>query len=117
MQYVFNDRRTYITTIEFRNTLPINNIECIRGFSEEGVIGNFLKREFRYSFDNVIWQPWQILTNAALTTINFQDQNNFFLHIRYTRTSVIAGNINTVYLNYDSIIIPPYYPLDTSLLA
>jgi hypothetical protein len=116
MQYVFNDRRTYITTIEFRNTLPINNIERIRAFTEEGVSGIFIKREFTYSFDNVIWNPWQILTNAALTSINFQDKNDFYLHFKYTRASVVAGNIGSVYLIYDSRKISPLSPIDTSII-
>ena len=116
MQYVLNDRRTYITTIEFRNTSPILNIERLRLFQEEGLVGNFTKKEFRYSFDNVSWQPWQTLTNSNLMSIGFQDQNNFFIHIKYTRTNVIAGNVNAIYLTYDSKRITPPSPLDSSII-
>jgi len=102
MQYIFNDRRVYITSIEFRNTIPILNIEKIRSIKEEGVTGNFTKKEFRYSFDNVIWSPWDTLTTAKLVNISFANQSNFYLHIKYSRTKVIDGNIGAFYLTYDS---------------
>jgi len=102
MQYTLDNRRTYITSIEFRNISPILNINRLRSFKEEGVTGSFTKKEFRYSFDNVIWSPWQSFTTANLTGINFSDQSNFYIHIKYSRSSVIAGNIDVIYINYDS---------------
>ena len=115
MQYVFNDRRTYITSIEFRNTVPIVNIERIRSFKEEGVTGNFTNKEFRYSFDNVIWSTWQTLTIANISAINFADQENFYLHVKYSRNKVIDGNINAFYLLYDSRKVSPPSP-DSSII-
>lgn len=102
MQYVLNDPRRYITTIEFKNLTPILNIERLHSFREEGQVGTFLKKEFRYSFDNNIWQPWQSFTNSNLHSISFQDNVNFYIHIKYTRASVVSGNINAIYLNFDS---------------
>lgn len=118
MQYIFNDRRAHIRTIEFRNTFPILNIEKITSFKEIGVTGSFVKKEFRYSFNdpNFIGVPWQPLTTEALTSINFLDNRQFYLHIRYTRSNVIAGNINSFILIYDSRIIPLPSPIDTSII-
>jgi len=116
MQYVFNDRRTYITTIEFRNSSPILNIERIRSFREEGIVGNFTKKEFRYSFDNNIWSPWKTLNQGNLTSIDFSDEQHFYLHVKYSRVKVIDGNIDTFYLTYDSKSITPPAPDPSALL-
>jgi len=115
MQYVLSNRRTYISTVEFQNTTPILNIERLRFFSEIGLTGNFTKKEFRYSFDNVIWQPWQTFSNTNLSIIDFRDYTNFYIHVKYTRTSVIAGNIDLIYLTYDSKVITPPSP-DSSII-
>ena len=102
MQYVLDDPRRYITTIEFRNTLPILNVERMHSFSEEGLVGTFSKKEFRYSFDNNIWQPWQTFNMGNINSIHFQDNENFYIHIKYTRSSVTSGNLNAIYLTFDS---------------
>jgi len=115
MQYIFNDRRAYITSIEFRNTSPILNIEKIKSFTEEGLVGNFINKQFRYSFNNVDWSEWNTLSIGKLVSINFKDENNFFLHIVYTRVKIIDGNIESFYLNYDSRNITQLYP-DSSIV-
>lgn len=115
MQFILNDRRTYITTIEFRNTTPILNIERIRSFYEEGLTGKFIKKEFRYSFDNITWSPWQTLNTQNLSSIIFFDNSYFYIHIKYTRENVISGNIKSFILTYDSKIISPPSP-DSSII-
>ena len=116
MQYVLTDRRSYINTIEFKNNVSISNIERLRAFHEEGVVGNFSKREFKYSYDNVIWSPWQTLSTANFVAISFNDHDNFFIHVKYTRTSVISGNINSFSVIYDSQIISIPGPSDSSII-
>jgi len=115
MQYVFNDPRRYINTIEFKNVLPILDIERIRSFHEESIVGNFIKKEFRYSFDNAIWSEWDTLNQGKLISIHFADQSNFYLHFKYTRKHVIDGNIESIYLTYDSRTITPQPP-DSSII-
>lgn len=116
MQYVFNERRVNISSIEFKNTSPILNIDRIRFFREEGVVGNFIKKQFCYSFDNVTWSPWQSFTTDNLTSINFNDYNTFFLHIVYYREKAISGNIESIYITYEAKTITPYTPSDTSII-
>jgi len=115
MQYIFTDRRAYITSIEFRNTSPILNIEKIKSFREEGLVGKFINKQFRYSFNNVDWSAWNTLSIPKLVSINFQDETNFFLHIKYTRVKIIDGNIESFYLTYDSRSITPSYQ-DSSII-
>ena len=102
MQYVLDNVKRYITTVEFQNTSSIVGVERLRSFREEGLIGTFTKKEFCYSFDNIIWSSWQTFTNANLTAIDFEDESNFYIHIKYTRSSVNSGNINAIYLTFDS---------------
>jgi len=102
MQYVFPDRRTYITAIEFRNMSPIQNVERMRSFREEELVGTFIKKEFKWSFDNLIWNNWQTFNQVNLAAISFQDYENFYIHIKYSRSSAISGNIGNILLTYDS---------------
>jgi hypothetical protein len=117
MQYILNDPRRYITTVEFRNLTPIVNVERLLSFTEEGKVGNFIKKEFEYSFDNVSWQPWQNLTNSNLKSIDFQDYANFFIHIKYTRGNVQSGNIDAIILTYDANSVSLSSPLNGSINA
>lgn len=118
MQYQFNERYEYVKTVEFLNSLPLVNVERIRYYKEEDVTGSFTKIEFRYSWDNVIWSHWNTLTQGNLSSIQFRDNPEFYLHIKYSRAGVGAGNIQRWYLFYDSNIpTPPVPPSDSSLDA
>lgn len=118
MQYQFNERYEYVKTIEFINSNPIQNIERIRYFKEQGVKGTFEKKEFRYSWDNATWTNWNTLTQKNLSSIKFRDRPKFYLHVKYTRKGVGTGNISRWYLFYDSDTpTPPSPPRDTSINA
>jgi len=116
MQYIFNDRRTYITSIEFQNTSPIVNIEKIVSFREDGIVGNFTKKEFCYSFNNITWSPWQTLNITNLSSIDFRDNQYFYLHVKYSRNKVIDGNIDRFSIIYDSKITTPSIIYDVSII-
>lgn len=112
MQYQFAERQEFIKTVEFHNSDPLLNVTRITYFKEEGISGIFEKKEYRYSFDNTIWTNWNTLTQSNLAGIQFQDRPNFWLQLKYTRTSVISGNILRWYLFYDgSTSTPPVPPL------
>ena len=118
MQYQFNERFEYVKTIEFLNSNPLLNVERVRYFKEEGVTGTFIKKEFRYSFDNSVWTNWNTLTQANLSGIQFRDNPNFWLQVKYTRTGIGSGNIQRWYLFYDSgTPTPPVPPPDASIDA
>lgn len=119
-QYEFagGDRTEKVKTIEFINTLPIQNVYAIKFFKEEDISGQFQSKEFRYSFDNVIWSNWNTLTQQNVIAIQTRDNPNFWINIRYTRTGIGAGNILRFYLFYDSDIVPPGpTPADASIDA
>lgn len=117
MQYQFTERYEYVKSIEFKNSLPLH-IEKIRYFKEDEVSGTFTKKEFRYSWDNVVWTNWNTLTQGNLSGIVFRDQPDFYLHVRYSRTGIGSGNIGAWYLYYDSQTpTPPVPPPDASVDA
>lgn len=106
MQFVFNDRRELVNTITFKNENPILNVEKIRFFKEVGLSGTFLKKEFRYSFDKIVWSNWTTLTQQNLSSIKFKDNPEFYLQVVYNREKVNTGNIQSFYLFYDSLVPP-----------
>jgi hypothetical protein len=113
MQYQFIERQEFIKTIEFFNSSPLLNIQKITYFNEEGISGVFLNKEFRYSFDNAVWTNWNTLTQNNLSSINFNDNPNFWLQIRYTRAGISSGNIQRFYLFFESTVITPPVPAPT----
>lgn len=44
------------------------------------------KREFQYSFDNILWSEWQLLINDNIVNVNVQPNKPLYLRYRYTRT-------------------------------
>lgn len=117
MQYQFNERYEYVKYVEFLNSQPLHILK-IRYFKEDGVSGVFEKKEFRYSFDKVVWSPWNTLTQGNLAGIQFKDNRDFYLNIRYHRTGINSGNIQRWYLIYDEFLItPPITPSDSSINA
>ena len=102
LQYIFNNKTAAIKSVSFKNTNSIENIEKIVYFKEEGVTGNWQSKQFRYSWDNDTWSPWATLTQQALININFNNRENFFLEIKYTRDYAAAANIQSWFLFYDS---------------
>jgi len=110
MQYQFNERYEFVKYIEFLNSSPLQNVTKIRFFKEEEISGSFTKKEYRYSFDNVTWSNWRILTQANLANIEFNNTPNFWLQIKYNRVSIESGNILRWYLYYDSDTVTPPTP-------
>ena len=110
-QFIFNNKDVKVTTILFKNLTPILDIEKLVYFKETGLSGNWLKKEFRYSFDNVIWSNWSTFTQQALTNIQFKNNSNFYLEALYTRQSYNIASIEDLYLFYDAIIATPVDPV------
>lgn len=116
--YQFVERYEYVTTIEFFNSNALQNVQQILFLSEEGLVGTFLKKEFRYSFDNVTWSNWITLTLTNLTNLNLNDEPELYLHFRYTREGIAAANISTLYLTYEGDeTYPPAPEIDVSIDA
>ena len=101
-QFIFNDKTVNITTILFKNLTPLLNVEKIVFFKETGLTGNWLKKEFRYSFDNLSWSNWATLTQGSLKQIDFTNHPNFYLELLYTRANYNTASITDFYLFYDA---------------
>lgn len=110
-------RYEYVKSIEFKTDVPLINVEKIRYYKEFDLTGSFITIEFRYSWDNSIWSNWNTLSQINLSSIEFRDNPNFWLHIKYTRHGVGSGNIHRLYLTYDSNTIVPPVPIDASIDA
>lgn len=106
IQYNLTNRAELVQTITFKNTEAIENIKNIVFFTEDGLTGEFLRKKYRYSFDNEIWSLWQDLTHNNLAKLNFNDQPNFYIEVQYERTGIGAGNINNFIINYTSTSTP-----------
>lgn len=109
-QFIFNDKTVGVTTILFKNINPLQNVEKIVFFKETGLEGNWLKKEFRYSFDDAIWSKWNTFTQTNVTKIKFNNQPNFYIEILYTRKNYNTAKIDDLYLFYDSYISAPLDP-------
>jgi len=101
-QFIFTNKTVQITTILFKNLSSILDVEKIVFFKETSLKGNWLKKEFRYSFDDITWSSWRTLTQQALQNLDFTNHPNFFLEILYTRKNYNSANIEDFYLFYDS---------------
>lgn len=117
IQYIFSERKEQVTTIEFKNSLPLKNVQRINSFLEYGLVGVVQKKEFRYSFDNSIWSVWDTLSLPKLQSIPFNDRPNFYLQIKYTRAKLPDANIQLFYLFYESPISTPIVPGEASINA
>lgn len=102
LQFIFTNKQVKITTILFKNVTPILDIDKIAYFKETGLSGTWLKKEFRYSFDNTVWSNWNTLTQQALINLKFTNQPQFYIEVLYTRASYNSANITDLYLFYDS---------------
>ncbi len=117
-QYEFTNRSEQVKSITFKNTVSIDYIEKIILFKEEEISGVFERKEFRYSFDNVIWTNWNTLTQGNINAIDFQDQANFYLEVNYVRTGVNSGNIERFYILYvGNVLYPLVEDFDASIDA
>jgi len=110
-------RYEYVKSIEFKNSNPLLNVERIRYFKEDGLTGTFTSKEFKYSWDNVTWTNWNTLTQQAVANIQFRDNLNFWIHIRYSRNGIGNGDIKRSYIFYDSTTPTPPGPVDASIDA
>jgi hypothetical protein len=110
-------RYEYVKSVEFKTDNPLQDVERIRYFKEFELTGNFVSKEFRYSWDNSTWTNWNTLTQQNLANIEFRDRPNFYLHIKYNRQGVGTANIQRWYLFYDSNTPTPPGPVDASIDA
>ena len=109
-QFIFNNKTIGITTIQFKNTISLKGVEKIVFFKENKLSGNWLKKEFRYSFDNIVWTSWRTFTQNNVTSIEFNDQPEFYIEILYTRANYNTADIGDIYLFYDSNEASPVDP-------
>jgi len=86
-------------TITLSNKIPIENVGEIKYYTDN-LSGSFIKKEFRWSFNNEHWASWEILTQSAISRINTFNNYYFFLQIRYTLTAPGSGNVTTFNVNY-----------------
>lgn len=96
------EKYEYINEIVFKNTNPINNIVLLSSFHEENITGIILTKIFRYSYDNIDWSSWINLTTSALTAVPINDNTEFYIEIKYTRSNIISASIDSLYLVYIS---------------
>jgi len=87
-----------VSTILLYNEDPLENVSNIRYYSEN-LSGSFLKKEFRWSFNNEYWSNWEDLSQNAVTRINTKDKNTLYLQIRYTKSSN-DSKVNQFTLHY-----------------
>lgn len=120
LQFIFNNKQVKITTILFKNVTPILDIDKIVYFKEADLSGAWLKKEFRYSFDDSIWSNWAVLTQQSLIKLQFTNQRDFYIEILYTRAAYNSADIEDFYLFYDSVSETPPDPsvglIDADLL-
>ena len=119
-QYEFTggDRNEKVKSIDFFNTTPLLNVYRIKFFKEEDITGEFQTKQFRYSFDNVVWSNWNTLTQQNVAAIQTRDNPLFYFHVQYTRTGIGSANILRFYLFYESdTSIPGGPPPDASIDA
>jgi len=71
-----------------KTDIPAIGLIALLSYSES-VIGETVdiqfKREFSYSFDNILWAPWQLLNIDNLTNVQVQPNKPLFLQYKYTR--------------------------------
>lgn len=117
LQYEFTNRNEQVKTITFKNTVSIDNIENIIFFKEEAS-GDFISKEFRYSFDDIVWNEWTTLTQPNISKIIFADQPQFYLEVKYERFGILSGDAARFWLYYIGNISYPYSgPPDASIDA
>jgi len=106
------------THVVFRNTVSLNFVEKIIFFKETNLGGNWLSKQYKYSWDNTVWTCWNTLTQQALSEIDFTNRPNFWLEIRYTRENYLSANINDWYLFYEGLVVDddPSILIDADLL-
>ena len=120
LQYIFNNKSVGITEVIFSNISPIKSVEKVAYFKELNLTGNWLTKQYRYSWDKSSWSAWNTLTQQALIGINFQDHPDFYLELKYTRATFASADIGDWYLYYDtwvtSEVDPSTGPIDADLL-
>lgn len=100
-QFIFN-KTIGITTVLFKNINPLLYVEQLVFYKEILSTGVWLKQQFRYSFDNIVWSSWATLSQLNIQNIQFRDNPNFFIEILYTRQNYNTASIEELYIIYDS---------------
>ncbi len=118
-QYEFGggDRTEKVLTIDFANVNPFQNVNKVSFFKEDDVTGTFQSKQFRYSFDSVVWSNWATLTQAGVQGIPINDNPNLYLHFRYSRENIGAADIRALYILYGTNVALAGTPEDPSIDA
>jgi len=82
-----------------KNNVPIENVRNIRFFKDDSS-GSFVKKEFRWSFNNNYWSAWEPLNQGNLTKLEIKGKPYFFLEIRYVKANT-AAKISSFSLTYN----------------
>ena len=100
MQFTNFSRLEEGLTITLYNTTPIENVLAIKYYSDNSA-GEFEKKEFRWSFNNIYWSSWETLTQSAISNVDIHDNYFLFLQIRYILSAEhYSGTVSTFTLNY-----------------
>jgi hypothetical protein len=81
----------------FKNIYPLERITKLLYF-KDNAIGNFYKKDFRWSFDKDYWSPWVELNQNNFVNINIKAVY-LYLEIRYFSSG--PGTISTFVIGFD----------------
>jgi len=86
-------------TITLYNETPIENVEVIKYYSDNSS-GSFVKKEFRWSFNNVYWSAWETINQQSISRVNTHGNYYLFIQVRYILSTIGAGNVSRFTINY-----------------
>jgi hypothetical protein len=97
---IFSDfiRSTLGNDILFKNETPIENVGKVI-FYKDNASGNFVKKEFRWSFNKNHWSSWMTLNQENISNISAGNNKNLYLEIQYSNSG--NGSCSSFSINYD----------------
>jgi len=100
MQYQL--QREYTSThIQFANSEPLKDIKNINYFRIGSNYGDFVNKDFRISFDNINWEPYQDLTQINMASISFVPDTEFYIQVRYEKPVSGFYDITSFFIFFD----------------
>ena len=102
MQYQLPIRTEDATYIFFSNDKPLKNVKKLNYYREGSSYGNFLAKDFRYSYDGINWEPpgWIQLTQLNITNLPFSPNLDFYIEVRYLKDGN-GCNLSSFFLFFD----------------
>lgn len=90
--------------IIFRNITPILNVDKLNFYKDDSS-GNFIKKEFRWSFNKEYWAGWTTLDQGNISSIDVNKNVNLFIEIRYSLSS--SAKVNSFSIDYSQTVYTP----------